>query len=396
MSRILLIQADEVRRLHNASVLRTAGHEVHEAAQGRASVSMARRLRPDVVVCDIQLPEFNGLDVVTALRRGMMAARTPLLMLLPRADPALVKQAMAAGADDCLAMPMAVHALRDAVAQLLTPGDAAAGAPVLPPAPPQAEPVAAAGTSDDEERMADEINRQWVASERADALDELGHATFLVADLFGHHNLPDLRANIDARHVLPRVSRAVDSLKLFGAAHVLPFGMDLMAIFPSHGRNRGSRDRLRAVRAAFGLLSAIDTLAASALPSQAARDAQAAMEDAFSDLPTVPGVLPDSQPSPSAPQSPDGYAVSIALHCGELYLARLHDGLHQTPAQLMPLGKPLAEAVRMREQAARKGWRFAASEQALRGIDRAVTLGRTNTAVSDHGVSSSYEVLAMR
>jgi PAS domain S-box-containing protein len=67
--RVLLIEdnADAATSLRDLLDLR--GHEVHVAADGPAGIEAARRLRPDLVLCDVGLPGMNGYEVARRLRR---------------------------------------------------------------------------------------------------------------------------------------------------------------------------------------------------------------------------------------------------------------------------------------------------------------------------------------
>ena len=69
MPRILLIEDDEPLRDTLRKTFVRAGYEVDEAPNGKAAVQAYRRVRSDVVVTDIVMPEKEGLEVISELRR---------------------------------------------------------------------------------------------------------------------------------------------------------------------------------------------------------------------------------------------------------------------------------------------------------------------------------------
>jgi len=73
-------------------MLEDAGHQVTEAADGRAAVDLARRTRPDVGILDIKMPKLDGL---AAAQRIYRQRPTPLVLLTAYGDHELVEQAKA-------------------------------------------------------------------------------------------------------------------------------------------------------------------------------------------------------------------------------------------------------------------------------------------------------------
>ena len=66
--RILVVDDNAIGRESLADVLRLAGHEVSEAADGPAALGLARDFRPRIVLVDIGLPGMDGFDVAVRLR----------------------------------------------------------------------------------------------------------------------------------------------------------------------------------------------------------------------------------------------------------------------------------------------------------------------------------------
>jgi CheY-like chemotaxis protein len=69
MALILVIDDEEGVRRAIAKVLARAGHEALEAADGKAALSLLRVKTPDLVICDLFMPEMDGVEVLRELRR---------------------------------------------------------------------------------------------------------------------------------------------------------------------------------------------------------------------------------------------------------------------------------------------------------------------------------------
>src|SRR6185295_12385119 len=73
---------------------------IGEAQNGRQAVTLAKKLRPAVVVLDIAMPQLNGLEAARQIRQALPA--TKVLMLSAHGDDAYVEEAVARGASGFL------------------------------------------------------------------------------------------------------------------------------------------------------------------------------------------------------------------------------------------------------------------------------------------------------
>jgi CheY-like chemotaxis protein len=103
--RVLIIEDNEDAALSLKDVLDAAGHEVHVAFGGPEGVEMARRVRPDVVVCDIGLPEMDGYEVARVLRSDEALHSARLIALTGYASAEDERLAAEAGFQHHLAKP---------------------------------------------------------------------------------------------------------------------------------------------------------------------------------------------------------------------------------------------------------------------------------------------------
>ena len=93
-------------------------YEVIEAVDGDQAVTLAGQYLPDVIVCDLMLPEKDGLAVCRELRSQAKTRVLPLLMLTARADDDTKLKALEAGANDFLTKPFSLAELSARVKSL--------------------------------------------------------------------------------------------------------------------------------------------------------------------------------------------------------------------------------------------------------------------------------------
>jgi DNA-binding response OmpR family regulator len=88
--------------------LKKQGYNVEAAGDGRIALEAARRLKPDLIVLDIMLPELDGFEVTKLLRREMTV---PILMLTARDDEIDRVVGLEVGGDDYLTKPFSMREL---------------------------------------------------------------------------------------------------------------------------------------------------------------------------------------------------------------------------------------------------------------------------------------------
>jgi DNA-binding response OmpR family regulator len=114
--RILVVEDERTIAESVAARLRAEGFAVDLAHDGPAAVAAARATRPDLVVLDIMLPGFDGLEVC---RRIQADRPVPVLMLTARGDETDLLVGLAVGADDYLTKPFSMRELAARVHALL-------------------------------------------------------------------------------------------------------------------------------------------------------------------------------------------------------------------------------------------------------------------------------------
>ena len=103
--RVLVIDDEPALRLLCQVNLTLAGFEVDEAESGREGIAQARKHRPDLILLDMMLPEFDGHDVVHALRADPAFVEIPVVFLSARTAPEDIRDAYREGAVDYITKP---------------------------------------------------------------------------------------------------------------------------------------------------------------------------------------------------------------------------------------------------------------------------------------------------
>ncbi len=103
---VIADDAPEVRQLARMS-LSAAGFEIHEAASGQEAIALARQIRPECVVLDVEMGDVSGFDVCRALRADPTTTECTVLMLTSQQQASAKVEAFSAGADDYVLKPFA-------------------------------------------------------------------------------------------------------------------------------------------------------------------------------------------------------------------------------------------------------------------------------------------------
>jgi signal transduction histidine kinase/CheY-like chemotaxis protein len=108
---VLVIDDNDDAAQSLAEVLTWEGHHVHVSTDGHSGVEKARELAPDLVLCDLGLPDMTGYDVARALRSNGIGPSQRLIALSGYAQDEDRRRAKAAGFDAHLAKPLSMEAL---------------------------------------------------------------------------------------------------------------------------------------------------------------------------------------------------------------------------------------------------------------------------------------------
>ncbi|HEY9843731.1 MAG: response regulator [Candidatus Sericytochromatia bacterium] len=115
MAKILAID-DEERMLELiCAFLEHDDHEVKTATNGQLALEIAHQFQPELILCDVQMPEMDGYAVLKAFREDEQLVRVPFVFLTGLDDMKHLRQGMNLGADDYLTKPFSYADLSEAI-----------------------------------------------------------------------------------------------------------------------------------------------------------------------------------------------------------------------------------------------------------------------------------------
>jgi DNA-binding NarL/FixJ family response regulator len=107
MKKILVIEDEPEMRRNITALLRYYDYDPIPAENGRVGVEAARRQKPDLILCDVMMPELDGHGVLQALQADPALARIPFIFLTAKGEKDDLRHGMNLGADDYLTKPVA-------------------------------------------------------------------------------------------------------------------------------------------------------------------------------------------------------------------------------------------------------------------------------------------------
>ena len=105
MKSVLVIDDNQDIRENTAEILELAGYKTFTAENGKRGVEVALKERPDVIVCDIMMPELDGYGVLHLLRKNEQTEQIPFVFLTAKTERSDFRKGMEMGADDYITKP---------------------------------------------------------------------------------------------------------------------------------------------------------------------------------------------------------------------------------------------------------------------------------------------------
>jgi len=102
-------------RENTAEILEWGNYEVLKADNGKVGVAKAKELQPDLIICDIMMPELDGYGVLHVLSKNPETSSIPFIFLTAKAEKSDRRKGMALGADDYLTKPFEEMDLLNAI-----------------------------------------------------------------------------------------------------------------------------------------------------------------------------------------------------------------------------------------------------------------------------------------
>lgn len=103
--KVLIIEDNNDIRENVVEILELAGYDVADANNGKTGVELAIKNPPDIILCDIMMPELDGYGVLYMLNKNPETSAVPFIFLTAKAERLDLRKGMEMGADDYLTKP---------------------------------------------------------------------------------------------------------------------------------------------------------------------------------------------------------------------------------------------------------------------------------------------------
>ena len=119
MKRILLVEDDDGIRENTSELLELANYIVLSAVNGAEGLNTALKEIPDLILCDILMPEIDGYHLLEILRQETCFKSTPFLFFTASAEKSDIQKGLNAGANDYIIKPYDADELINLIAKYL-------------------------------------------------------------------------------------------------------------------------------------------------------------------------------------------------------------------------------------------------------------------------------------
>ena len=119
MIKILVIEDEVLLRANTVQLLSFEDFHTIEAENGLLGVQLAQEQLPDLILCDVMMPELDGYGALVAFRQNPLTAAIPFIFTTAKASHADLRQGMELGADDFLSKPFSADELLAAISTQL-------------------------------------------------------------------------------------------------------------------------------------------------------------------------------------------------------------------------------------------------------------------------------------
>ena len=117
---IVLIDDDESIKVFVGGILKHEGYDFHYSASGKEALLYFKHTIPDIIICDIDMPEMNGWDLLQKVKSTPQLSLVPFVFLSACRDQDLYLMAKSAGADLMIPKDMGAKLIIAAIKSLKT------------------------------------------------------------------------------------------------------------------------------------------------------------------------------------------------------------------------------------------------------------------------------------
>lgn len=115
MKKVLLIEDNKEVRENIAEILELADYDVTTAENGKRGVELAKTTSPELIICDIMMPELDGFGVLRILSKNPETSGIPFIFLTAKTEKSDMRKGMNLGADDYITKPFEEDELLEAI-----------------------------------------------------------------------------------------------------------------------------------------------------------------------------------------------------------------------------------------------------------------------------------------
>jgi CRP/FNR family cyclic AMP-dependent transcriptional regulator len=120
MKKVLIIEDNPAIRTNIVEILELAQYRTQTAENGKTGMEQAIQFQPDLIICDIVMPELDGYGVIQAIQKNPGLAQIPFIFLTGKSEKDEIRKAMDMGADDYITKPFSGTELLSAVESRLS------------------------------------------------------------------------------------------------------------------------------------------------------------------------------------------------------------------------------------------------------------------------------------
>lgn len=117
-TKVLVVDDSATVRQQVGAALTQAGFDIEEAADGVIGKNRIEAGGIDCVICDVNMPNMNGIEMIENVKQGGANSNLPIIMLTTEGAPELIQQAKSAGASGWIVKPFKADLLVSAVQKL--------------------------------------------------------------------------------------------------------------------------------------------------------------------------------------------------------------------------------------------------------------------------------------
>lgn len=121
MKTVLIVEDNSEIRENTTELLELQGYKVFIAENGRDGIRIASESKPDIILCDIMMPEVKGYEVLKQIRNNPATSSIPLIYVTASGEKNEVRMAMEMGANGYVRKPFDISDLMGVMDQCLKP-----------------------------------------------------------------------------------------------------------------------------------------------------------------------------------------------------------------------------------------------------------------------------------